>query len=871
MVEMFVEPTDDATVDSVTPSANYGSVSNGIVTYTPPNIRWMASFFKFNIPNINIDQVFLRVYVLPHGNQRNGEIMINDWPNYTWSEDTITYNTRPTEAGILSVPYAYGGGDSYWTNIDITDFVKAHKGETITLGMIPITDHVFMQFSLKEGANKPNLRIIYTEVPPDQAVAHFRSSPSGATIVIDENPIGQVTPYDYSIAEAIDSEIRYILVGYETSIFQAVVALGQDIYFHKDLTPTEVPPDKGYIRGKVTHSLLGTPLALVGIDWGSYSTESDANGDYVLEITAGFTQPITAIFPGFENYSTPIAAGPGDDITHNIELVPVEVPPEKGTVQLNSIPQGAKMFIDGVDTGEFGPYVYTAAPGTYLIRMELDGYETREGTLNLTVGSNPPFTLTLPLIGIEPWWERITEFDDEGNLVFTDELVSVHNLQPWLEANYLEKPLTVAAKVAFLTVLAAASAGALFKIWAALHPVVAAELIFEAKRELPNWADDTATATAELVRTVARDQARLTEWTTESLKNFALQVYTTTPWETKVLPVLTKPAIVQPAATAVINTVGPVVGKAVAAAAARPGIWAIIPTTWKGWMGLVAASLTLGFGVDWLAKEGPWEAAAIPLTDAIRDDNWELAAKQLPVARRGLDWYKTAVFTVGLLNPISTPFFIASLNTAEDEMTLWREQILANIAPAELPEDWFNEWPEDVAPEIGSAWVMIQSNPQGAGIYVDGDYKFIKTNFQFLLVARDRPYFIQISAPSGYRNPTGSSITVVKDVNQLVDFGDLTPLAPGETPEPFIPTPIEVPIVPIEPPEVIYTAWKYTITARDSETGNIVGAKIIINGNYTGKYTTNSIILEPNATYKLRLEAFGYEPAELDIVTGALP
>lgn len=213
-----------------------------------------------------------------------------------------------------------------------------------------------------------------------------------------------------------------------------------------------------------------------------------------------------------------------------------------------------------------------------------------------------------------------------------------------------------------------------------------------------------------------------------------------------------------------------------------------------------------------------------------------------------------------------------SISTAINPL-LWafRNVFMINSDKAQLDIDLAKAEITALIEEARAAFILIQSNPEGAGIYIDGEYKFIKTNFQFLLPARPEPYFIQISAPSGYKNPIGRSVTVVAEAPQTVNFGDLTPLAYGEIPEPFIPVPIEVPVVPEKPPEVKPNAWKYTITARDIDTGRIVSAKIIVNGIFTDKWTTNFIILEPSAEYSLRLEAYGYEAAELMLTTEALP
>ena len=92
---------------------------------------------------------------------------------------------------------------------------------------------------------------------------------------------------------------------------------------------------------------------------------------------------------------------------------------------------------------------------------------------------------------------------------------------------------------------------------------------------------------------------------------------------------------------------------------------------------------------------------------------------------------------------------------------------------------------------------------------------------------------------------------------------------------PTTPIPGEVPteevIVPMDPYKKTYNAWKYTINAVAKDTGEILHAAIFIDGAALGKYTPWSIYLYPEARYILRLEKWGYTPAEVELNTPAIP
>jgi hypothetical protein len=61
---------------------------------------------------------------------------------------------------------------------------------------------------------------------------------------------------------------------------------------------------------------------------------------------------------------------------------------EKGSLIVNSIPIGAKVFIDDVDTKSVAPdNIIDMSPGIYKVRLTLDGYQDWIGTVNIIHGS----------------------------------------------------------------------------------------------------------------------------------------------------------------------------------------------------------------------------------------------------------------------------------------------------------------------------------------------------------------------------------------------------------------------------------------------------------------------------------------------------
>ena len=416
----------------------------------------------------------------------------------------------------------------------------------------------------------------------------------------------------------------------------------------------------------------------------------------------------------------------------------------------------------------------------------------------------------------------------------------------------------------------------------------------------------------------------------------------------------------------------PKFGEAVFRKAGLTAMWKRLPTSLKLLYGFIGGSLFTGFAADWSAKEWIWEQMSMSIDDAIRDERWDDANLLYPALLEARKYIGVIFHSLGWLNPVINWIFIRGLEGCDLKLTLWhnileREGRVVE-APGVITEPEAPGEPGEPPATAIDVWLRVESIPQGAGIYVDGKTRYTKTNLDVLMQTRPEPYFIQLTAPSGYKNPPGKSITITEDKHYLVDFmyleeigaagsGAPTPPEPpatepksppaaeptkayltidsaprgatiwidGEntwtmTPfshlleegkhniqlqllkwkpglelininggenqlltvelivqpdtepeEPFIPQPIDVSLEPETEPVIKPNAWEYTITARAADTGGILNAKIIIDGIYTGKYTTNSVILEPESEYLLRLEAFGYDPAEVIIQTSALP
>jgi len=117
-VEYF--PIDDAYVSQDSPDNNYGlSTEIKISDHTPAYIKFDLS--NFTLPVERIISAKLKLYVLGHSN--TGVIKGYYVSDDTWSEETITYNNKPSYDSSIKCSSQDVSTDNVWIEMDIKDII----------------------------------------------------------------------------------------------------------------------------------------------------------------------------------------------------------------------------------------------------------------------------------------------------------------------------------------------------------------------------------------------------------------------------------------------------------------------------------------------------------------------------------------------------------------------------------------------------------------------------------------------------------------------------------------------------------------------------------------------------------------------------
>lgn len=202
------------------------------------------------------------------------------------------------------------------------------------------------------------------------------STPSGASITLDGVATGNTTPHTFSNLAAGNHTLQLALTDYQSAERTRNVAAGQTWNASFTLTGggggetshvtfTSTPPgaqvDK---RGSPTAAWQPVGTTPIERDWPA--------GTYLLRMTLS----------GYQTWTGQVTLVNGQPETVSATLQPAA--PGTCTINVESSPGGAAITIDGQDTGETTPHVFTKPPGTYRVRVTRDGYYDAERTRELS-------------------------------------------------------------------------------------------------------------------------------------------------------------------------------------------------------------------------------------------------------------------------------------------------------------------------------------------------------------------------------------------------------------------------------------------------------------------------------------------------------
>ncbi|QSZ68327.1 DUF3344 domain-containing protein [Methanofollis aquaemaris] len=301
--------------------------------------------------------------------------------------------TYPVPTGCIAVTSTPTGAD-VWLDGEDTGLVTP-----ATLNDIPVGEHVVTlkmddyadasaTVTVVEGETAP-VDLSLTTLTGSLAVT---SSPAGATIFIDGADTGATT----------DTTLDGIAVG------EHIVTLKKEGYRdaatgvtirHDETTDLHLDLEKAIGCISVTSTPEDAEIFLDGVETG---TKTNA----ILEDVAVGEHTITVTKSGYMDASKTVTVV--DNETVSVEFTLAE---PLGSITVTSSPDGARIFLDGADTGEqTNTTLLRVSPGEHLVTVSLDGYLDAEETVTVFEGESVAvhFDLAQATITLVPGWNFVS-------------------------------------------------------------------------------------------------------------------------------------------------------------------------------------------------------------------------------------------------------------------------------------------------------------------------------------------------------------------------------------------------------------------------------------------------------------------------------
>ena len=173
-------------------------------------------------------------------------------------------------------------------------------------------------------------------------------------------------------------------------------------------TAVDVREVQSQPRTTRTRSLKGEPAAANVVE-GELAISSEPSGaSFTLQgrttdswktpLTVGSLAPavykVSVSKPGYSTETRSVEVTSGNRVALDVRLTPL-----KGTLSVASTPVGARILIDGRDTGKFSPAEFSLDPATHTVTVHKDGYFDSTTEVKLSAGQTFSYAPGLTLQG----------------------------------------------------------------------------------------------------------------------------------------------------------------------------------------------------------------------------------------------------------------------------------------------------------------------------------------------------------------------------------------------------------------------------------------------------------------------------------------
>ena len=339
------------------------------------------------------------------------------WMVYHWGTESNHQSDGSSYSGLSSPSTAFHIFALEWEPGAIRWYIddvlrKTHTGSDVT--NIPM--QIYLNTAL--GGDWPGSVGSSTSFPQYFLIDYVRiykkatqggtldvsSVPLGAKIFIDGVDQAKVTRSVIQNIPAGSHSLRLTLSGYLDYTTTFTITGGQTTTLNPTLTP--VSPTTGTLD--ISSVPLGAKIFIDGAD------QAKVTRSVIQGIQVG-SHSLRLTLSGYLDYTTIFTITGGHTTTLNLTLTPVS--PTTGTLDVSSVPLGAKIFIDGADQSKVTRSVIQNIPaGSHSLRLTLSGYLDYTTTFTITGGLTTILNLTLTPVSTTTC--GTIQLGSRGNAVF---------------------------------------------------------------------------------------------------------------------------------------------------------------------------------------------------------------------------------------------------------------------------------------------------------------------------------------------------------------------------------------------------------------------------------------------------------------------
>jgi PP-loop superfamily ATP-utilizing enzyme len=296
----------------------------------------------------------------------------------------LTVNSVPEGASI----WLDGEDTSEVTNTTLTEVEVGKHNVTLKLeGYKDSTKQVTI-----EANETAILDFVLAEIvePPQYGNLTVNSVPEGASIWLDGEETGKVTNTTLTEVEVGKHNVTLKLEGYKDSTKQVTIEANETAILDFVLAEIVEPPQYGNLT--VNSVPEGASIWLDGEE------TSEVTNTTLTEVEVG-KHNVTLKLEGYKDSTKQVTIEANETAILDFVLAEIVEPPQYGNLTVNSVPEGASIWLDGENTSEVTNTTLTEVEvGVHFVKLKLEGY--KDSTKQVTIEANETAILDFVLAEI---------------------------------------------------------------------------------------------------------------------------------------------------------------------------------------------------------------------------------------------------------------------------------------------------------------------------------------------------------------------------------------------------------------------------------------------------------------------------------------